>query len=176
MNNLYGMIILSVSLFAIVSCNHSQDFEKSNIKNITRDAEKERIFKILQSKDSLLFEQSFNNCDTSVLRILLNKDFEFYHDQSGITDSRDAFVQSIANGLCKLEYKATRELVPNSLQVHLLRNNGVIYGAIQKGEHSFYSQVENEPKIMTSTAEFTHLWILEEGDWTLKRVLSYNHH
>lgn len=74
-----------------------------------------------------------------------------------------------------MNYKATRELVPNSLSIHLLKNNGEIYGAIQNGKHHFYGEEENRPKFLTSTADFTHLWIIEDNDWKVKRVLSYNH-
>lgn len=89
-------------------------------------------------------------------------------------NSRQQFVLSIA-GLCQMRYKATRELVPGSLSVHLLRDSGKIYGAIQTGRHQFYGQEDSKPKYLTSTADFTHLWIVEDGQWKLRRILSYNH-
>lgn len=138
------------------------------------DPERLEVFEMLRLKDSLLFDQGFNHCDTAQLRILVSDDLEFYHDQSGIQTSKEMFIKGIA-GLCHMDYKPTRELDEASLEVHLLKNNGKLYGAIQKGIHAFYGEEDGKPKYLTSTAKFTHVWILEEGAWKLKRVLSYDH-
>lgn len=140
----------------------------------TYSPERLEVFNQLQIRDSLLFEWGFNQCDTARAGQLISEDLEFYHDQGGITPSKEAFLRSVT-GLCKLDYKPSRELDANSLEVHLLKNNGKLYGAIQSGTHRFFGQKGNEPKYLTSTAKFIHLWILEEGDWKLKRVLSYDH-
>ena len=137
-------------------------------------SEQEQVFTQLQTQDSLLFGLGFNQCDTSLLRQLVSDDFEFYHDQSGVNTSKEAFLQGIA-GLCQMNYKPTRELKTGSLEVHLLYNQGQLYGAIQNGHHLFYGEEADKPKYLTSTADFTHLWLLEEGSWKLKRVLSFNH-
>ncbi len=125
--------------------------------------------------DSLLFNLSFNKCDTDILRELISADFRFYHDQSGITESKAAFIESIENGLCKLPYKAIRVLNKETVVVYPLKNNGVLYGAIQHGEHEFYALEDGREKYLTSTAKFTHVWILEEDKWKLRSVLSYDH-
>ncbi|MCH5716729.1 hypothetical protein [Niabella hibiscisoli] len=54
-------------------------------------------------------------------------------------------------------------------------NNGVLYGAIQEGVHLFYIKESNTWK-PTGTAAFTHFWLIDNGHWKLKRVLSYDHH
>ena len=54
-------------------------------------------------------------------------------------------------------------------------NKQKLYGAIQNGIHDFYQQEKGEKARKTNTAKFTHLWIIEDGDWKLKRVLSYDH-
>lgn len=133
------------------------------------------LFNTLKTQDSLLFEAGFNTCDISRFQALLSEDMEFYHDRSGITDSKEAFIGSIGNGLCKMEYKAIRRLVEGSLQVFPMYNNGRLYGAIQTGEHRFYAIYPGKEEALTSTAKFTHLWLLEEGEWKLARVLSYDH-
>lgn len=132
------------------------------------------IFDQLKIQDSLLFEFGFNQCDTEQVKKLISDDFEFYHDQSGITESKKAFVESVPN-LCNMEYKPIRKLDPTLLSVNVLKNNGEVYGAIQQGKHSFYAKETDKPIYLTSTAEFMHLWILENQEWKLKRVLSYNH-
>lgn len=168
-------LLLVISIFA--ACADPQpEGENTAIpsEGAILDSDYEMVFRELKKCDSLLFESGFNQCDTNEVKLLTSSDFEFYHDQAGITNSQEAFLQSIS-GLCNLDYKPTRELEPNSLSVFLLRNEGEIYGAIQTGKHRFYATESNNPKYLTSTADFTHLWIIEDGNWKLKRVLSYNH-
>lgn len=137
--------------------------------------EDSELFQTLRVKDSLLFNASFNTCDISRLQALVSEDMEFYHDQSGVTTSKADFIAGTENGLCKLPYKARRELVAGSLQVFPMKNNGELYGALQTGEHRFYAKYPDKEEVLTSTAKFTHLWLLEEGEWRLARVLSYDH-
>jgi hypothetical protein len=132
------------------------------------------LFEELKAKDSLIFNLGFNNCDTAQLRILISDDLEFYHDQSGLLESKEMFIQNIPN-LCKMDYKPTRVLVDSSLQVFPLYTNGKLYGAIQAGIHEFYGEENDKPRYLTSTAKFTHVWIIEGSDWKLKRILSYDH-
>lgn len=133
------------------------------------------LYQTLSKKDSLLFNAAFNTCDLALLEGLLSKDFEFYHDQSGMTPSKEGFIAGVREGLCKLAYKARRELIKGSLEVYMLNNNGTLYGAIQKGEHRFYAKYEGQKEQVTSIAKFTHVWILEDGKWQFSRGLSYDH-
>ncbi|MBK8703125.1 MAG: nuclear transport factor 2 family protein [Saprospiraceae bacterium] len=168
------IILACISTMIFAQENKSTQAMEPGDQTTAYSAERKAIFRQLEMQDSLLFNLGFNQCDTAQVRLLISEDFEFYHDQSGITTSVDDFLRAIA-GLCNLDYKATRELAKNSLEVHLLKNNGAVYGAIQTGEHLFYGQKGDQPKYLTSTAKFTHLWILEGGNWTLKRVLSFDH-
>jgi len=133
------------------------------------------LYKTIKEKDSLLFNVGFNNCDISQFKSLVSEKFEFYHDQAGITKSKSDFINGIENELCKLNYKPKRELVKKSLKVYPLKNNGVLYGAVQTGEHNFYAIEKGKPQYLTSVAQFSHLWLLEDGKWKLSKVLSYNH-
>jgi hypothetical protein len=138
-------------------------------------AQADSLYTLLSTNDSLLFNVGFNTCDLSQFENLLSADFEFYHDQGGITVSKQAFIASIENGICKSPYKATRILKEGSLKVYPMYNQGVLYGAIQTGIHSFYEQAPGTPQKLTSIAQFTHLWLLQDGKWQLSRVLSYDH-
>ena len=131
--------------------------------------------KTIKEKDSLLFNVGFNNCDVTQFQKLVSDDFEFYHDQSGITTSKSEFIQGIENGLCKLSYKPKRVLDEKTLEVFPLKKNGKIYGAIENGIHKFFAIEKNKPEYITSIAKFTHLWILKKGNWKLSRGLSYDH-
>ncbi|EDM43918.1 hypothetical protein SCB49_10010 [unidentified eubacterium SCB49] len=133
------------------------------------------LFKTLKVKDSLLFSVGFNTCDVSQFEKLISNDFEFYHDTSGLTDSKETFVTGVREGLCKMEYRASRKLEDSTLEVFPLKNNGVLYGAIQKGLHRFYAKEEDKEAYFTSIAFFTHVWLLEGDEWKLSRILSYDH-
>lgn len=134
------------------------------------------LYGLIRENDSLLFSVGFNTCNLAPFYDLVSEDCEFYHDQSGFTDSKEAFIAQIENGLCKLDYKATRELILGSMKVFPMRSNGQLYGAVQEGKHRFYATYPGKEPVITSEASFTHLWILEENNWHLKRVLSFDHH
>ncbi|CAM1371965.1 Serine hydrolase (fragment) [Tenacibaculum litopenaei] len=132
------------------------------------------LYKTLAQKDSLLFERCFNRCELDTLSEIISEDFEFYHDQSGFSD-KSTFLASIKKAICSSPAaKPLRSLVPNTLQVYPLYKQGVLYGAIQQGHHEF-SIATQKHNTATSRAQFTHLWLLENTTWKLKRVLSFNH-
>lgn len=153
-----------LSIFGILSNLNAQ---------VSTDSE---VYKTLKANDSLIFERSFNNCELQYLKQFIAEDFEFYHDIAGVTNSKEQFIQTMTKGICNPNNttKSTRELVEGSLDVFLLKENGELYGALQNGVHKFY-ETTNGNKIAGSTAKFSHLWILENGKWFLKRVISYNH-
>ena len=156
-------LILMFILVTVVTTLYSQTEKTRELYNTIRD------------QDSLLFTVGFNKCDTQQFERLLSDDFEFYHDKGGITTSKRDFIHEIKNGLCQLPYKAERVLDERTLEVFPLAKNNVLYGAVEIGNHSFYA-VENEnKKYLTSTAKFTHTWIIENGRWTLSRGISYDH-
>lgn len=134
------------------------------------DIEKAALNQTILTKDSLLFTIGFNNCDVKQFETLLSKHFTFYHDQSGFSNKKQ-FIKNLKSGLCAdpTNYQSTRVLL-NSI-IYPLTDNGKIYGAVQEGEHCFY-----EGEVKRSTAKFTHLWLLERGEWKLVNALSFNHH
>ena len=133
------------------------------------------LYRIIKEKDSLLFDIGFNTCNIEILQDLISQEFTFIHDQSGITKSKEAFIESVQNGLCKLPYKAIRTLNQGSTSIYPLHKNDTIYGAIQNGEHCFYALEGTNQKYLTSTAKFTHVWVVENGEWRLRSVLSFDH-
>jgi hypothetical protein len=134
------------------------------------------LFRALEIRDSLLFNVGFNNCDISQFEDLISDDFEFYHDQAGITSSKKEFINGISNGLCKLPYKPRIVLLKNTLAVFPMRKNGVLYGVVQTGEHEFYAVEKQGSERLTSKARFLHVWLLQNGKWMLARGISYDHH
>lgn len=141
----------------------------------TASPEDLELFKLISAKDSLLFQIGFNQIDTLMVASLVADDFEFYHDEHGITDSKDSFVQNI-EGIRTLPFKTWRTLVEGSTEVYpLYTDDQQLYGAIQHGIHEFYQQHEGEEAKRTNVAKFTHLWRKTHGVWELSRVLSYDH-
>jgi CubicO group peptidase (beta-lactamase class C family) len=133
------------------------------------------LFKNIKEKDSLLFNLGFNNCEIKQFENLVSENFEFYHDQAGITNSKAEFISGIKNGLCQLAYKPKRELAENKMEVYPLEKNDILYGAIQTGIHNFYAIENDKSEYLTSVAKFTHVWILENGVFKLSKGLSYDH-
>ncbi len=135
----------------------------------------EDVYEIIRVQDSLLFDLGFGQCDTDLLEELVSDDFEYYHDQSGVLQSKSTFIEDFQEGICKLDYQPRRELVEVSMRLFPLYDDGVLYGVLQNGEHRFWADRADRPSTLTSSAQFSHLWLLEEVDWKLSRVLSYDH-
>ena len=133
------------------------------------------LYRTLKTQDSILFDVGFNQCSIPVFEKLVSDNFEFYHDQAGTMLSKAAFINSVKNNVCSLNYKASRVLEPGSMQVYPLQKNGVMYGAIQTGIHRFYALEQGKPIYFTSRAKFSNVWQLENGMWRLTRSLSYDH-
>jgi hypothetical protein len=135
------------------------------------------LFNTLKAKDSILFKIGFNKCKIEKSAELMTDDLEFYHDKSGVTNSKAEFVKIMKNGICRKDnpQKIYRFLVEGSLEVFPMYNNGILYGALQNGKHFFSPNAEMTYEKTDNYALFSHLWILEDDKWKLKRVISYNH-
>jgi hypothetical protein len=155
------LFVLSVSAFDLMA-QEKQDSE---------------LFKTIKAKDDLLFNVGFNKCDISQFERLVSDNFEFYHDKSGATVSKAAFIKTLKEGLCKSpdSYQSRRELIEGSMEIYPLKDNGVLYGAMQIGKHRFYETQKGKPEREASTAQFTQFWKLENGEWKLSRIFSYDH-
>lgn len=137
------------------------------------------LYQTLKEKDSILFNAAFNTCETAVLQSFFTEDFEFYHDKGGLTEGRGNFLSPVRQSCAQREegalQPAKRILIPNSIEVFPLYKEGVLYGAIQHGKHRFEFLDGNKKYQDGDIAKFTHIWILENGDWKIRRELSYDH-
>lgn len=123
------------------------------------------------------FWNAYNNCDTNAYKNFLTDDIEFYHDKGGITTGAITLIKSLTANLCRNpNYHLRREAVAGTVKVYPMQNNNVIYGAVITGEHVFYITQNGKPEFIDGAANFTHLWILGNDGWKMKRILSYNHH
>ncbi len=147
-----------------------------SVSIVAQVAPNSELFLNLKQKDSLIFERGFNNCELEAFVDLIAEDLEFYHDKAGLSVGKEVFIRQYKDGICgNPNFSARRELIDGSLEVFPLYKNGELYGALQKGIHRFFEKPKGKPEVPGSTARFTHLWLLEDGNWQLKRVLSYDH-
>ncbi|VXB59572.1 Serine hydrolase [Flavobacterium sp. 9AF] len=133
------------------------------------------LFTDLKKEDSIFFERGFNQCDLNYLKSKVVNDLKFYHDQGGFQDKK-TFFENIEKYICSnTESKPIRKVDIKSLEVFPLYNDEQLYGVIQKGIHHFYLRQKDKEDLWTSTAKFTHVWVLENETWKLSEVLSYDH-
>jgi hypothetical protein len=143
--------------------------------SVVQAQEKSALFQELKVQDSIFFERGFNRCDLDYLKHQVADDLRFYHDQGGFQD-KTKFLESTANNICGSgDKKPIRKVAPESLEVFPLYTEGKLYGAIQTGVHYFYIREKDKKDLWTSTAKFTHVWIMDKGAWKLTEVLSYDH-
>lgn len=156
----YVVALLPVILFSQVILAQSDDQKLS--------------LTILQ-KDSL-FWITYNTCDTTQFQNFFTDDVEFYHDKGGATLGIETLASTIKKNLCRNNgFRLRREAVTGTLKVFPLKKSEVIYGAILTGEHVFYVLENRKPERLDGHASFTHLWLLNNGNWKMSRILSYDH-
>lgn len=133
------------------------------------------LFQALKEHDHVFFERGFNQCDLAYLEQAVHPQLRFYHDQGGFQDY-EAFLGNTRKYICADPgRKPIREVDSDSLQVFPLHANGTLYAAIQTGRHRFYIREPGKDDVLTSIARFTHVYVIEDGRWLLKEVLSYDH-
>ena len=142
--------------------------------SVSAQANKQELADTILQKDSA-FWKAYNECDTDKFRSYFSEDIEFYHDKGGITLGIEKLVTSFKNNLCSNNnFRLRREAVEGTVKVFPMENSGKIYGAVLSGEHVFYI-IEGGSERLDGLAKFTHLWLLENNVWKMKRVLSYDH-
>ncbi len=138
-------------------------------------AKTDSLYLALKQQDSIFFERSFNLCDLDYLDKTTHPELVFFHDQGGMQHKTE-FLAAVKNNICgNPEQKPIRKAVANSLEVFPLFSNGIFYGVIQTGIHEFYIRETGKPDRYSSRAKFTHVWLLDNGRWLLREVLSYDH-
>lgn len=112
---------------------------------------------------------AFNTCDQpgqlDKYASYFDPNIEFYHDNGGVTWTRDVMIAQTKNYVCG---KYRRELVPGSLKVSPVKD----FGAIATGSHTFCQFGGSKCE---GIAEFTLVWRLRDNTWQVTRALSYGH-
>lgn len=100
-----------------------------------------------------------------MLGSMVSDDLEFYHDQTGLSVGKAAFLAAIKQNICG---KVQRTLIEGTLEVYPLNN----YGAVEIGIHRFHHSDESDN---VGDAKFVHVWHNDNGVWKITRVISYQH-
>ena len=119
----------------------------------------------LAALDREVFD-AYNKCDLEKFAAYFADDVEFYHDQGGVTRGLQSLKDSLKKNICGGDVQ--REVVPGSLEAHLMKG----YGAIQIGVHRFLHPKSGE---RPGIARFVHLWQSTKEGWKITRVLSFDH-
>ena len=131
----------------------------------------------LSRLDAAIFHHAFVDCDTKAMRKIFADDFEFYHDQGGLTaTSGDQFVAKTEKGCAKkpkdMPPPMERILHPETVTFEKLGNSHVM----QMGRHDFTELQSDGSYKLVAKARFIHLWKrTEDGGFVLSREISHDH-
>ncbi|RYF99431.1 MAG: nuclear transport factor 2 family protein [Chitinophagaceae bacterium] len=163
---MYKSFIISLIAFVGVILNPNK---------VSCQSKEEQLSQTILHLDSL-FWNAYNSCDDVKSRVFFADDLEFYHDKGGITNGLERLIETFRNNLCSTEgFRIRRVAVPGTLKVYPMHNADTLYGAILSGDHVFYVTDKGKPERLDGKAKFTHLWLLQNGAWKMKRILSYDH-
>ena len=129
------------------------------------------LFQKIKGLDSAMFSVVYK-CDAQKIESFFAEDLEFYHDKSGASKSRAAFMETQKKNFCgERPLYLRREAVSGTMEVFPMDN----YGALQTGEHVFYIKGADGKEILNGKAKYVHLWRYDNGHWRITRVLSFDH-
>jgi hypothetical protein len=126
--------------------------------------------------DSVMFDAVFTHCDPTKVGTMVTDDVRFIHDKAGQFASSKPELVNVLSEQCASETKGTdfrsrRELIPGSLRVFAMNR----YGAVELGEHRFFTLIPGKPEQLTETGDFIILWKLVDKQWLMSEAISYNH-
>lgn len=120
------------------------------------------------------FWGAFNRCDRAEMSERFTDDAEFYHDKTGLTQSRQAVTASMFTGPCAnpAAMRLRRAAVPGTERYYPLAGGF----ALLEGEHHFLATETGKPERHDSVARFMEVWQqTADGVWRMRRVVSFDH-
>jgi len=132
------------------------------ITGIGQVAQDSELFKTISGLDQQYFD-AYNTCDLKTQANLYAEDIKFYHDKGGVSTIKQDILDGIEKNICN---KVTRTLVPESLEVHEIKD----FGAVAMGLHSFYNN--QEPNAPSKPSKFIMIWRQVDTRWEIAEVIS----
>lgn len=127
-------------------------------------------------KSDSLFWVAYNKCNVNEMMRFIPNNVEFYHDKGGITKGGSDLKITFQKNLCGNEsFRLRREAIDKTVRVFPMKKDNKLYGLIISGDHYFYINETGKKEFRDGLAKFTDLWTLENGEWKMSRVLSYDH-
>jgi hypothetical protein len=121
------------------------------------------LYDSIAAMDSI-WEDAYDNCKLDVMDEIISEDLEFYHDQGGLTTSKQKLNEALKANICG---KVKRELKKGSLEVYPIKG----YGAVEMGLHGFHGSNE-KPGSNLRYSKFVHIWKKTGSKWQITRVIS----
>lgn len=127
-------------------------------------------------KSDSLFWVAYNKCNVNDMMRFIPNDVEFYHDKGGITKGAADLKGTFQKNLCgNKDFHLRREAIDKTVQTFPMKKDDKLYGLIISGDHYFYINETGKKEFRDGLAKFTDFWMLENGEWKMSRILSYNH-
>jgi hypothetical protein len=131
--------------------------------------DQDALYRTVSELDTEFFG-AFNSCDApgQLQRhaSFLDPNVEFYHDNGGVSWTREAYVEKTRRNVCG---NFRRKLTPGSLEVYPIKG----FGAIEEGDQTF-CDIKSEKCF--GEAKFLIVWHQTPDGWRATRILSYGHH
>lgn len=140
----------------------AQSLHSSGTVSVNYTPSSAALFDSIVALDSILFS-AYNACDLEMQAALFSDSIEFYHDQGGLTTSKDTLIARTKRNICG---KVTRELVKGSIEVYPIAG----YGAVELGLHKFHNKME--PDAVSNSSRFIIVWQHQDKSWKIRRVIS----
>ena len=115
--------------------------------------------------------RAYNACDAAGMSAYIADDVEFYHDKGGLTRTKQALVDSTMKGICGNPNFRIRRVADANIRFDPIPG----YGGVLSGDHLFFATEPGMPERQTGRATFVALWHVDQGHWTMTRVLSLSH-
>jgi hypothetical protein len=131
---------------------------------VRADTPPEDLTQTIARLDAEFFD-AYNRCDLEKFAGYMIDDVEFYHDKGGVTWKRQDVIDGVRKYICG---KVRRELVEGTLAVSPIKD----FGAFETAEHRF---CEIDTGKCVGIAKTAMLWRLQNGQWQLTRIISYDH-
>ena len=139
-----------------------------------QESSSSELYKTIATLDSLMISTAQRDCDLEAYESFLADDFEYYHDVAGMTPSKEDEMSDMRI-FCGPEQRGRqplrRELIKSTLEVYPMDK----YGALQFCDHVFYLQINDGTEKLIGKGKMTALWRLENDEWKVARIISYDH-
>jgi ketosteroid isomerase-like protein len=160
-NTLNVLVAFSIGMVVILTSSFVPNLpEEGAIKNTATSGE---LYNTILALDQRFFD-AYNSCDMETQAELLADAIEFYHDQGGLSTSKEDILKGTKENICG---KVTRTLVPGGLEVSPIPG----YGAAAVGLQKFKNKEEPEGTL-SKESRFVAIWKKTNNQWQMTRIIS----